>query len=439
MRSKIISVLAVILFAALPAFAQQAKPSLHPLCAGCHKPEPGVLMGLLDSVSYKAENIQLDLAAAKEIVRFDESTKVKNMDSIEDMKKYKGKAFTINFVEKKGKRVATDITRFDILKTIKSEDKLSKDDFKKLIAEKKDLVIVDARPVPRYEEGHIPGAIVIPAAAFDKMTGKLPKEKDRPMVFYCVGGCSSPLAAVKAKSLGYTNVKVYIGGFPDWIQTEITNITPSWLKIAIEKDIPHVLVDTRSNDAVEKGHIKGAVAIGVDALDSAKDKFPQHKMATIVFYGDKAHDAAKKAISWGYKGARVLPMSFDAWKTAGNPVSSGPAKTAINYVPKPKPGTVLPSDFKKIAASLPPDVVIIDVRDADEYAAAHVKGSKNIPLDSLSERLSEIPKDKRLVLYCDTGLRAEMGYHLLKEKGFQVACLDSTIKIDKTGTFSIQE
>ncbi|MDI6801604.1 MAG: rhodanese-like domain-containing protein [Thermodesulfovibrionales bacterium] len=396
-------------------------------------------MGLLDSVSYQAETIQLDLAVAKEIVKFDDSTKVKNMGSIEDMNKYKGKAFQINFVEKKGKKVATNITRFDILKTIKPEDKLSKEDFKKLIAERKDLVIVDARPVPRYEEGHIPGAIVIPAAAFEKMTDKLPKEKDRTMVFYCVGGCSSPLAAVKAKSLGYTNVKVYIGGFPDWIQTETTNITPSWLKTAIEKDIPHVLVDTRPKDAVEKGHIKGAVAVAVNELDSMKDKFPQHKMAPIVFYGERAEDAAKKAISWGYKGTRLLPMSFEAWKAAGNPISSGPAKTAIVYVPKPKPGTVLPSDFKKIAANLPPDVIIIDVRDADEYATGHVKGSKNIPLDELADRFAEIPKDKRLVLYCDTGLRAEMGYHLLKENGFQVACLDSTIKIDKTGTFSIQE
>ncbi|MBI4686554.1 MAG: sulfurtransferase [Nitrospirae bacterium] len=420
-------------------FSQQT-PSLHPLCAGCHQPEPNVIMGVLDSVSIRGRIIQLDLNTHKEIIKYEDSVAIKNIGSIHEMEALKGKAFRIDYTVKKNEKFATTITRFDVLKTIKPEDKLTKEDFKKLIAERKDLVIVDTRPLPRYEEGHIPGAIVIPAAAFDKNTDKLPKEKERPLVFYCVGGCSSPLAAVKAKALGYTNVKVYIGGIPDWIQTEYTHVTPKWLRDSIEKDIPHVLIDTRSKDAVEKGHIKGTVSITYDELEGRKNMFPKQKLAPVVFYGDKAMESAAKVISWGYKGAKVLPVSFEAWQSAGNPVNTGAAKTAISYIPKSKPGTILIEEFKKIAKSIPPDTVIVDVRDRDEYKAGHIKGAINIPVDELADRVSEIPRDKKVLLQCTSGLRAEMAYHILIEKGLTNAlCLDAHIFIDADGNFTIME
>ena len=43
--------------------------------------------------------------------------------------------------------------------------------------------------------------------------------------------------------------------------------------------------------------------------------------------------------------------------------------------------------------------MIIDVRSHGDYAASHIKGSVSIPLDEISSRLDEIPKDKPLVLY----------------------------------------
>ncbi len=429
----------MVLLLPLPLLAQQAKPTLAPLCAGCHKPEPNMLMGLLDNISLKGDIIQLDLTTHKEIVKFTASTKLKDVNSFEEMRQFRGRAFTIYYTEKKGEKTATSIARFDILRTLKPEDKLTKDDFKKLMAERKDLVIVDSRPAPRYEEGHIPWAIVIPAAVLEKQTDKLPKEKDRLLVFYCVGGCSSPIAAVKAKSLGYTNVKIYIGGMPDWVQTEYTHTTPKWLKDAIEKDIPHILIDTSSKDIAHRGHIKGAISTTPDELDKMKEQFPKDRMAPIVLYGDKGVEMAQKIIGWGYRGVRILPITYDAWKAAGNPIATGHTKTTIVYVPKPKPGTIPHAEFRKMAAVLPPDTVIIDVRNADEYAAGHVKGAMNIPLDELNERYTEIPKGKRVILYCDRGLRAEMGYHILAEKGFNVSCLDATVKAEKDGTFTIVE
>jgi rhodanese-related sulfurtransferase/DNA-binding transcriptional ArsR family regulator len=46
------------------------------------------------------------------------------------------------------------------------------------------------------------------------------------------------------------------------------------------------------------------------------------------------------------------------------------------------------------------DVVVLDVRPAPEYAAAHLPGAVNIPLEQLEDRLAELPIDREVVAYC---------------------------------------
>jgi rhodanese-related sulfurtransferase len=53
--------------------------------------------------------------------------------------------------------------------------------------EKDDAVIIDSRPAVRFLEGSIPGAINIYDAEFDKHVDKLPKDKNRLLIFYCAG------------------------------------------------------------------------------------------------------------------------------------------------------------------------------------------------------------------------------------------------------------
>ena len=50
--------------------------------------------------------------------------------------------------------------------------------------------------------------------------------------------------------------------------------------------------------------------------------------------------------------------------------------------------------------------LIIDVRDDDEYAEAHVAGSLHVPLPDIESRLSEIPKDRDVLLFCRSGRRS---------------------------------
>jgi rhodanese-related sulfurtransferase/predicted transcriptional regulator len=46
------------------------------------------------------------------------------------------------------------------------------------------------------------------------------------------------------------------------------------------------------------------------------------------------------------------------------------------------------------------DVVLVDVRPAQEYTAGHIDGARSIPLDELERRLAELPSDREIVAYC---------------------------------------
>src|ERR671919_252158 len=46
------------------------------------------------------------------------------------------------------------------------------------------------------------------------------------------------------------------------------------------------------------------------------------------------------------------------------------------------------------------EVVLIDVRPAEEYAAGHIEGARSIPIEELEQRLAELPDDAEIVAYC---------------------------------------
>ena len=62
--------------------------------------------------------------------------------------------------------------------------------------------------------------------------------------------------------------------------------------------------------------------------------------------------------------------------------------------------------------------VFLDVRTADEYADGHVDGSTLIPVQELEGRLSEVPKDKRVYVYCRSGKRSAAAAKILVKAGF---------------------
>lgn len=72
---------------------------------------------------------------------------------------------------------------------------------------------------------------------------------------------------------------------------------------------------------------------------------------------------------------------------------------------------------------------LIDVRTPSEVACGAIRGSINIPLDELRERLSELPKDKTIYVTCQVGLRGYLATRILQENGFAVKNLDGGYKL----------
>ncbi len=74
---------------------------------------------------------------------------------------------------------------------------------------------------------------------------------------------------------------------------------------------------------------------------------------------------------------------------------------------------------------LPSQAVILDVRNPDEYAQAHIAGSLNLPLPELLQRMAELKPYQQIYIHCKRGGRAKTAHDLLAAQGFtNLVCID---------------
>ena len=94
-------------------------------------------------------------------------------------------------------------------------EQISGAEAKALMDSESGYIIIDARTQSEYDEGHIPGAILIPEYEIaDRAEKELP-DKDQLILIYCRSGRRSKIAAEALIKLRYTNVKEF-GGIIDW-------------------------------------------------------------------------------------------------------------------------------------------------------------------------------------------------------------------------------
>lgn len=71
---------------------------------------------------------------------------------------------------------------------------------------------------------------------------------------------------------------------------------------------------------------------------------------------------------------------------------------------------------------------LIDVREKHEFKRGHIAGAVNISLSQLKQRLGQIPKDKPVYLYCQSGMRSKQAAKILSKNGYsQMAHLSGGI------------
>ena len=94
-------------------------------------------------------------------------------------------------------------------------EQISGAEAKALMDSESGYIIIDARTQEEYDEGHIPGAILIPEYKIADRAEKELTDKNRLILVYCRSGRRSKIAAEELVKLGYTNVKEF-GGIIDW-------------------------------------------------------------------------------------------------------------------------------------------------------------------------------------------------------------------------------
>jgi hydroxyacylglutathione hydrolase len=168
-----------------------------------------------------------------------------------------------------------------------------------------------------------------------------------------------------------------------------------------------VVIDGRTNDQFDEAHIAGALSTSShDTGFATKVSRVAPPGAEIVVVGgsdgDERH-AAELLAAVGMPVRGFLEGGMTAWRTEERPVSR------IELI-----------DPDELAARVegagPP--LILDVRNAAEYAGEHIPGSLHIPYGDLADRFDELPRDRPIAAICRGGKRSGLAASILQRAGF---------------------
>lgn len=170
--------------------AGDAAPIVQKNCMKCHQnfgKMDNIMAGNLSGASLKANSIQMKINNRLEMVKFTTETKISNVPDMKALKS--GMALRVHYKTEGSDRLATQIVVKPKIK-VPPEQLIDVKDLTVLIEkgpEEGAYTLVDSRPTPGYMKGHIPTAISMPFPKMKEMLDKLPKEKDRLVIFYCQG------------------------------------------------------------------------------------------------------------------------------------------------------------------------------------------------------------------------------------------------------------
>lgn len=76
------------------------------------------------------------------------------------------------------------------------------------------------------------------------------------------------------------------------------------------------------------------------------------------------------------------------------------------------------NDSQKLETLVKSDAFLVDVRNPDEFASGHVKGSVNIPLGEVKNNLSKFKGKNNIIVFCRSGMRSSQAKSILEKNGF---------------------
>ena len=88
---------------------------------------------------------------------------------------------------------------------------------------------IDVREIDEWEQGHLPGAVLVPRGNLESRIERIAPDKSRPVVLYCAVGARSAFSAKTLSELGYTDVHSLAGGIEDWKRDGLELVMPRTL------------------------------------------------------------------------------------------------------------------------------------------------------------------------------------------------------------------
>ncbi len=158
----------------------------------------------------------------------------------------------------------------------------------------------------------------------------------------------------------------------------------------------------------EQGKVLGAQIVGVSGVDKRIDV-----LATALRAGMTVYDLEELELAYAPPyGSAKDPVNMAGFVAAN--VLRGDMKIA---------------QWSDVEDAKQRGDVILDVRTPEEFELGCTEGAINIHIDELRDRLGELPKDKRILVYCAVGLRAYIACRILTQKGYDAYNITGGCKI----------
>ena len=156
-----------------------------------------------------------------------------------------------------------------------------------------------------------------------------------------------------------------------------------------------------------EGKVLGAQIVGRDGVDKRMDV-----LAAAIRAGMDVFDLQELELAYAPPFSSAKDPVNMAGYVAGNVVE----------------GRMIPFYVEDLA-SLPENAFLLDVRTPGEFAHGTIPGAVNIPVDVLRQRLSEVPKDKEIHIFCAVGLRGYIAQCILRQNGYETKNLSGGYRL----------
>jgi len=194
------------------------------------------------------------------------------------------------------------------------------------------------------------------------------------------------------------------GGLIEEMGTPIP-LAPRAVEVSIGEGA--LLVDARTNEQFDEAHIPDALSASAYetgfATKVAEVVPPEAELIVVAASEGYELEAAELLASVGLRVRGYLEGGMTAWRSEGRPVRR------IELIDPDGLAERLEGD----------DLIVLDVRDDDEYADAHIPGSIHLPYGELPDRQGELPRDRPIAAICSGGKRSGLAASILQREGFE--------------------